>query len=209
MKTLVSINYTTNLVDIFKLVEEHNVRSNDAAYLVQLLTQISTRLMKLAREYDLVATSYISMDPTCRMIVSAHALSCSVLAFVAGFSFFFLNLDFENSNFHAMLVHDLSNELLLLLETCFGQSKSFMDPPSKSQRVENTSEVRNIAQICYFAVKGVVGLKNVAKRMSGDDDEIRLQVVNDGLTLQRDVARKWLCISLRTPTYFFRVRYDK
>ncbi|PWA63347.1 ARM repeat superfamily protein [Artemisia annua] len=203
-----------NVVDIFKLVEEHNVRSNDAASLVQLLTQISTRLMKLAREYDLVATSYISMDPTSRMIVSAHALSCSVLAFVAGFSLFFLNLDFENSNFHAMLVHDLvmrlwyvdretSNELLLLLKTCFGQSKSFMGPPSKSQRVENTSEVRNIAQICCFAVKGVVGLKNVAKRMSADDDEIRSLIVDDGLTLQRDVARKWLCISLRTPMHFF------
>nr|GEW21222.1 ARM repeat superfamily protein [Tanacetum cinerariifolium] len=207
-----------NVVDIYKVVEEHNVRSNNAASLVQLFTLISTRLMKLAREYDLVATSYISMDPTSRMIVSAHALSCSVLAFVAGFSLFFLNLDFGNSNFHAMLVHDLvmrlwyidresSNELLLLLKTCFGRSQNFMGPPSKSQRLENTSEVRNIAQLCCFAVKGVVGLKNVAKRMSGDDDdEIHLQIVNDGLTLQRDVARKWLCISLRTPMQFFRVR---
>lgn len=199
-----------------------------AASLVQPLTQLSTRLMKLAQEYDLLATSFIGIDKTSTMIISAHALSCSALAFITGFSLFFAKLDslqqFANvglqklkSNFHAMLIHDLvarlwhidretSKELLLLLKTCFGQSKSCNVPQSKTHRLENAYEVRSITMICQFAVKGVVGLQNAAKRLHDENDEILLQITKDGLELQLDTVRNWLNISFRAPAYFFRVR---
>ncbi|KAI3734258.1 hypothetical protein L6452_13723 [Arctium lappa] len=236
------------LLHVFKLLDtvsfqEHSIRDNElkrstvvqgaghlhhAASLVQPLTQLSTRLMNLAQEYDLFATSFIGIDNTSRMILSAHALSCSALAFITGFSLFFANLDslqqFANlglqklqSNFHAMLIHDLaarlwhidretSKELILLLKACFGQSKSCNVLQSRTQRLENAYEVRSITMICQFAVKGVVGLQNAAKRLHDDNDEILLQITKNGLELQLDTVRNWLNISFRTPAHFFRVR---
>ncbi|XP_076917953.1 uncharacterized protein LOC143578174 isoform X2 [Bidens hawaiensis] len=185
--------------------------------LVQPLTQLSTRLMKLAREYDLVATSFMGMDSTSQIIISAYALSCSVLAFITGFSLFF---QFENVNlssgFHSMLIHDLvarlwyidqetSKELLLLLKTCIGQPKISFGQQSKTL-LENTYEVASILKICRFAVKGVVDLQNAAYRMHENDDEVQLQIVNDGLELQLDVLKKCLNVSFMTPTYFFSLR---
>ncbi|KAL8241999.1 hypothetical protein R6Q59_012301 [Mikania micrantha] len=193
-------------------------RLHHGASLVQPLTQLSTHLMKLVREYDLVATSFMNMDPTSTIIISAYTLSCSVLAFITGFSLFyqFKNVNLQ-SNFHAMLIHDLvsrlwhidqetSKELLLLLRSCIDQSKSFFGQQSKTQRLENTYEVRSIMEVCSFAVKGVVGLQQAAKKMCENDDDIRLQIVNDGLELQLDVLKKWLNVSSMMPAYFFSTR---
>nr|XP_043619573.1 uncharacterized protein LOC122591365 [Erigeron canadensis] len=218
------------VVHVFKLLGTITFSNRDNRHLhygvelVKPLTQLSTRLMKLAREYDLVATSCIGMDPTITMIISAHALNCSVLAFITGFSLFFANLDSENlssqkvqSNFHNMLIHDLvarlwltdeesSKELVLLQKTCFGQNRSCFGQHSKTQRLENTYEVRSIIKICRLAVKGVVDLQNAAKKMHENDGEILSQIINDGVGLQLDVLRNWLSIFFRTPTYFFGVR---
>ncbi|XP_024991701.1 integrator complex subunit 7 isoform X4 [Cynara cardunculus var. scolymus] len=242
------VNVIEIVLHAFKLLDtvsfqEDNIRNNrlkrstvvqsaghlhHAASLVQPLTQLSTRLMKLAQEYDLLATSFIDIDKRSAMIISAHALSCSALAFITGFSLFFANLDslqqFPNlgllklqSNFHAMLIHDLvarlwhidqetSKQLLLLLKTCFGQSKSCNVPQAKIGRLEYAYEVRSIIMICQSAVKGVVGIQNAAKRLHDGNDEIILQITKDGLGLQLDTVRNWLNISFRTPRYFFRVR---
>ncbi|KAI3816393.1 hypothetical protein L1987_16087 [Smallanthus sonchifolius] len=212
------------VVHVFKLLGNNsfskgqNRHLHHGASLVQPLTQLSTRLMKLVRGYDLLATSFMGMDPASTIIISAYALSCSVLAFITGFSLFF---QFKNvnlqSDFHAMLIHDLvarlwhidqetCKELLLLLKTCNGQPKSCFSQQSKTQRLENTYEVTSIIKICRFAVKGVVDLQNAAKRMHENDDEIRLQMFNDGLELQLDILKKWLNVSSLTPTYFFSVR---
>ncbi|XP_076890117.1 uncharacterized protein LOC143541093 isoform X2 [Bidens hawaiensis] len=210
-------------VHVFKLLGTHtfskgqNSHLHDGGSLAQPLTQLSTLLVKLARGYDLVATSFMGMDPTSTVTISAYALRCSVLAFITGFCLFF---QFENANlssdFHSMLIHDLvarlwyidhetSKELLLLLKTCVGQPKISYGQQSKA-RLENTYGVTSIIKICQFAVKGVVDLQNAANRMHENDDEIRLQIVNDGLELQLDVLKKWLNVSFTTPTYFFSLR---
>ncbi|KAJ0492770.1 putative integrator complex subunit 7 [Helianthus annuus] len=207
------------VVHVFNEISKgQNSHLQHGASLVQPLTQLSTRLMKLAHGYDLVATSFMNMDPTSTTIVSAHALSCSVLAFITGFSLFFQfeNVDLQ-SDLHAMLINDLvgrlwcvdretSKELLLLLKTCIGQPKSCFGQLSKTQRLENTYEVTSIIKICRFAVERVVDIQNAAKRMHENDDEIQSQMVNDGLELQLDVLKKWLNVSFMTPTYFFSLR---
>ncbi|KAL4575553.1 hypothetical protein LXL04_022400 [Taraxacum kok-saghyz] len=168
----------------------------------QPLTLLSNRLLKLAHEYDLLATSFITMDDTTRMLTSSHALSCSVLAFITGFSLFFSNI---GSGFHVMLIHDLMSRiwntdrdtcqhLMVLLETCFGQSNSSRVPTT----LENTYEVKSIIKICRFVVNGVVGL---SKRTCDNNDEIS----NDGLKLLLEAVKMWLNISLRTPKYLFDV----
>ncbi|KAI3516902.1 hypothetical protein L1887_16044 [Cichorium endivia] len=147
------------------------------------LEQLSNRLLKLAREYDLFAMSFADMDHTSRMLISSHALSCSVLAFITGFS---------QSDFHGMLIEDLMGriwnidretckELMLLLET----SKTHCVPQSKT--LENTYEVRSMIKICVNAAKG----------MCNNNKEIKLVL---------DAIKKWLNISLRTPKYLFNVR---
>ncbi|XP_071733142.1 uncharacterized protein [Rutidosis leptorrhynchoides] len=212
-------NVLENVVHLFNLLHKNFSNYHDVSF-VETLTQLSTRLTKLAQEYDLVATSFIGMDPADTMIVSAHALSCSVLAFVTGFSFFFANLHFGDglrNNFYAELINDLvrrvwciddesSKKLASLQKTSFGQTKSCAGQTSKTQRLENTYEVRSIVKICRLGVNGVVGLQGAAKMMRENDDTVRLQIINDGLKLQLDVLRNWLNIFVRTPTYFFSVR---
>ncbi|KAL7590418.1 hypothetical protein Lser_V15G36842 [Lactuca serriola] len=152
----------------------------------QPLEQLSKRLLKLAHEYDLFATSFIDMDHTSRMLISSHALSCSVLAFIINDS------QKLQSDFDAMLIHDLMSriwnidretckELMLLLETSFGQCV----PQSKS--LENVYEVTSIIRICL----------NVAKRRCDNNDRLEFVV---------DAVKNWVKISLRTPKYLFRVK---
>ncbi|KAJ9553949.1 hypothetical protein OSB04_017994 [Centaurea solstitialis] len=217
------VNVIDAVLHAFKLLDTVSIHNtghlHHAASLVQPLTQLSTRLMKLAQEYDLLATSFIGIDNTSTMIISAHALSCSALAFITGFSLFFSNLGLQKlpSNFHAMLIHDLvarlwhidqetTKELLLLLKTCFDQSKCCNLLQSKTRKLENAYEVRSVTMICQLVVNGVVGLQNAAKGLDEDSDEILSQISKDGLELQLDTVRNWLNISFRTPAYFFRLR---
>lgn len=194
--------------------------------LVYPLTKISSRLRRLAQEFDLIATSFIGMDCKSCMIISTIALSCSLLAFCTGFALFFPNLNalensevcnFKNSqgSFHYMLIQDLlsrlrhidgeiNTKLWLLSKGCGQTTSCFIHQPG-NQILDIGYEARRIVTICRYAVTGVVGLQNEANALN--DVEFLSRIANDGLKLLLNIATRWIHIPFRTPNHFFRVRY--
>lgn len=194
--------------------------------LFELLSLVSFQVKRLAQEFDLMATSFIGMDRKCSKIISALALSCSVLAFIAGFSLHFPETPmFENATScsleqlkrfsHSDLIQDLigrlwyvdhetSANLWRLLKTS-GQPKSCFHLLSRNQIWNSGSGVKDVLKVCRYAVTKVVDLQNEANK--GNNGEDVSQLTNDGWQLLMDVVTKWICIPFRTPTYFFQVRY--
>ena len=93
------------MVDIVKILrnipfDQDNTTNNGkvenlmVGYLISLqkITQISLQLKRLAREFDLVTTSFIDMDKKSSKIISELAMSCSLLAFCAGFALYIPSL---------------------------------------------------------------------------------------------------------------------
>ncbi|KAI8001336.1 hypothetical protein LOK49_LG09G01957 [Camellia lanceoleosa] len=173
------------------------------------LTQISLRLNGLAREFDLIATSFRGMDKKSFEIISAHAVSCSLLAFSTGFSLFFPNLNIENilgmseEGFHGMLIQDLvwrlqqidcetCTKLGLLWRVCRRPKTFFLQ--SRNQMFNISCEARVLLTVCSYAVTGIM------------DDENLYQVTKESLQHLLDIISKWMLIPFRTPNHFFRVR---
>jgi integrator complex subunit 7 len=56
------------------------------------IIQISLQFRKLAKEFDLIGTSFLGIDSQSSIVISSLALSCSLLAFSTGFILFAPNL---------------------------------------------------------------------------------------------------------------------
>ncbi|PQQ10291.1 uncharacterized protein Pyn_17593 [Prunus yedoensis var. nudiflora] len=184
---------------------------------------ISTELKRLAREFDLVTTSFIDMDNKSSKIISELAMSCSLLAFCTGFALYIPSLTKPISNsgmgilerdLDAMLVqnlvgrlgntnHETSRNLGLLLEPGRNPMDCF-HMQSRTHACKIGSKARDILSVCNYAVSGIAGLKRKANRVH--NEEGLSQLPKDGLKVMYDILKKWMQIPFRTPTYFFKFR---
>ncbi|XAR59185.1 hypothetical protein NMG60_11014882 [Bertholletia excelsa] len=184
------------------------------------LNQISSQLLRLAQEFNLLATSFMGIDRKSLNILLSHALSCSLLAFSTAFSLFFARTDIENSLevsegcLHCMLMHDLlwrlqhidcetSAKLRLLWGVC-RRPKNPFPLQSRNQMLNISCETKGLLMACNYAVEGVVALQNEAK--GAKDDKIPYLITKDGLQLLLDIITRWIFVPFQTPSYFFRVR---
>ncbi|KAH7518614.1 hypothetical protein FEM48_Zijuj09G0189900 [Ziziphus jujuba var. spinosa] len=190
---------------------------------LQQITQISPQLNSLAKEFDLVTTSFCDMDRNSSKIISALALSCSLLAFIMSFALFIPNLPetfticgLENpeNGLPAHLVqnlakrlwhldHEISTNLCQLVETS-GQIKSCFHLQSRKQEYDNGCEARDVLAVCNYAVSGVVCL--ISDGNKSNDEETILQVIKDGLQLLFTTLTMWMQVPFRTPKHYFRLR---
>ena len=196
--------------------------------LFQQISRVSFQAKRLAHEFDLMVTSFIGMDRKSLKIISALALNCSILAFIAGFSLYFPEMPmYENVTTcsleglkrfsHPALVQDLIGRLwridhetsasLWMLSKAIGRPKSCCHFQPGNQIWNFGCGVEDILKVCRYAVTKVVALKNGANK--GHNGEDVSQRVNDGCQLLLDVVTKWMHIPFRIPTYFFQVRYAK
>ncbi|XP_073305632.1 uncharacterized protein [Primulina huaijiensis] len=189
------------------------------------LTEVSYRMKKLAQELDFLILSSIGMDRQSVMIIEALALSCSLLAFTAGFVFLILKLHSskkfqiyksENSDqFHVLLVHDLVGRLrqkdahtrrdLLYLLKSFGNYKGHNFLRFRTHVSVAGYESRVLHKLCEDSITGIVSLQKEASQVQQYGDGI-VQIINDGCPMLLNVISKLFSISFRTPNHFFRVR---
>lgn len=186
--------------------------------------QMSLHFRKLAREFDLLAASFIDMDDKSAKVISSLALSCSLLAFSTGFIFFIPNLasydtfttcGLENIEhcLHTMLVQNLIGRLWLIdheinrnlckLFDISGQGKKCFHLRSRNKILKVGCEEKDILSICGYAVAGAVHLQQASKE---DSEDISSQVTKDGLQHLSSIIMKLIHITFRTPKYFFQVR---
>ncbi|KAF2302761.1 hypothetical protein GH714_006212 [Hevea brasiliensis] len=189
------------------------------------ITQTSFQLKSLAQEFDLIAMSFIGMDRRSSKIISALALSCSLLAFTIGFSLFISKLpDYEilapcdlqsSTNYlQGMLIQNLASRLwlidqeicsnLFLLLEVNGKSKNCFDLQPRNQILNSGSEVRDILNVCKYAVSGIVGLQNETRGVH--NEEILFHIIEDGFQLVLKTITEWMHIPFRIPKYFFKLR---
>lgn len=193
--------------------------------LVDSFTEVSRRMNKLTREFDLFVASFIGMDRQSVIIVSALALSCSLMAFSAGFVYLIPNLqyseNFRTSNseyleesFHAMLLEDVVGRLrqidgstrnsILFLMKSFGKSKSCFSPQLRNQ-ISESYETRVMLKLCDYAIMRIVALQNEAGQIQGGEG--MSQTINDGSQLLLNIISQCILMPFRTPKHFFKVRY--
>ncbi|KAF8013294.1 hypothetical protein BT93_I1210 [Corymbia citriodora subsp. variegata] len=189
-------------------------------FLLELIL-ISSRLMKLSKEFDLLAVSFISIDRKSLQIISTLALGCSLLSFVTGFALFIPGLSpnkslgsgLEDSKIitRTAVLQNLSGRLFHLnLETTKSilslldvneWPKSCFHLQSKNQL--SSCEVREMLSICHCAVSGIIDLRN---QMNGVLDESLSQITKVGGGLAMNVIMNWFQIPIRAPKYYFKVR---
>lgn len=194
--------------------------------LLYTLTEVSYRMKKLAQELDLLILSSIGMDRQSVMIIAALALSCSLLAFTAGFVFLIpklhsskINQIYKSENsedqFHSLLVQDLYGRLrqmdahtrrdLLYLLKSLRNYKGHYFLRFQTQISVAGYESRVLHKLCEDSITGIVSLQKEASQLQKDGDGI-VQIINYGCPLLLNVISKLFSISFRTPNHFFRVR---
>ncbi|CAI9781836.1 unnamed protein product [Fraxinus pennsylvanica] len=192
--------------------------------LVDSFTEVSCRMNKLTREFDLFVTSFIDMDGQSVIIVSSLALSCSLMAFSAAFVFLIPNLQYSENyrtlnseylkeSFHAMLLEDLVGRLrqidsatrnsLLFLMKSFGKYGSCFSPRLRN-RISDSYETRVMLKLCDYAILRIVAYQNEASQMEGGDS--MSQTINDGSQLLLNIISQCILIPFRAPKHFFQVR---
>ncbi|GAY49051.1 hypothetical protein CUMW_116330 [Citrus unshiu] len=196
----------------------------DSIKFLQQITQISFQLKRLSQEFDLIATSFIGIDSKSSNIIKAVALNCSLLAVSAGFAFYIPSLPaYQNLTCglgssqkcsHAMLIqnlvgrlwnldHEVTSNLGMLAEV-IGLSKNCFHLQPKNQILDSSCEVKNIVDVCNYAVSGIVCWQNEAKMVQ--DDKIRSEVITNGSQLLLNIILKLMNIPFRVPKFFFKVR---
>ncbi|KAE8727314.1 ARM repeat superfamily protein, putative isoform 3 [Hibiscus syriacus] len=193
---------------------------------LEKFTHFSFRLNRLAKELDLINSSFIGMESESLKVIATLALSCSVLAFSTGFPVFFPNIpahknlrtrdqeDAEHSNLSSMLLQDLlgrllhidqeiSMDLCLLLESG-GYPRKCFHLQSRNCIPKSGHEVEDILNITRYAVSTVIRLRN---EINGIENEaIISQVTKNGREVLLDIIRKWLRIPFQMPKHFFNTR---
>ncbi|CAK7324815.1 unnamed protein product [Dovyalis caffra] len=220
LKVLVAIPLNPDSISNNRQVEKNDEHLN----LLQQVTELSFRFKRLAQEYDLISMSFIGMDSRSSRIVSTLALSCSLLAFATGFAILISNVpaneilmpsDLEKSKnyLQGMLVQNLIRRLWLMdkettshLCLLLGVSVQPKDNNHqyRSQRLNISSEERDILDVCNYVISGIVAIKNEANRKH--NEEVLSQVNKDGFQLLLDTITKWMHIPFWVPTYFFKIR---
>ncbi|KAK4360617.1 hypothetical protein RND71_019569 [Anisodus tanguticus] len=107
---------------VVETVADHLESSQGLSSMLQLLANASSQFMRLVKEFELLATSFIDMYRKSMKIVSDLGLSCSLLAFSTGLTFCFASshgkqdcriygLETSEEEFQTLLVHDLLRRL--------------------------------------------------------------------------------------------------
>ncbi|RZR90184.1 hypothetical protein BHM03_00018035 [Ensete ventricosum] len=184
----------------------------------------SLRLNNLAKDYDLLASSFLDIDSQSFRRISAMALNCSLLAFCTAFTVHFpCSFVYENVISHnlgnvskfscIMILQDLIerfwttdskiSEQLQQIMTSFCKEEDRLICPSSRMSTSGHTE-RSTILVCEFAMSGILHIQEDAKRVKNEEDLFSLLL--RGLQLLSDVIRRWMEISFQVPKYFFRVR---
>ncbi|PHU26167.1 hypothetical protein BC332_04499 [Capsicum chinense] len=206
-----------------RMLMQHSNSSQGLSYWLQLLARTSSEFMRLAKQFDLLAMSFLGMDRKSMKIVSDLGLSCSLLAFSTGLSLRFASFHdkqncstygLENSDeqFHTLLVHELlrrlrytdletSKNLLHLLD--FRRSSRCSSMQECQNEVSTTIvEARDVVKLCKYSVQRILGLQEIIVHGNNGIS----QIPHDALQLLFSIVISWIQIPFRTPKYFFQLR---
>ena len=186
--------------------------------------RLSLRLNNVAKEYDLLAVSFLDIDCKSFRTISRQALSCSVLAFCTSFALYFLNSPaYKNalSNSLGNMVEISQTVVLMdLIERFWSLDEKFALELQKlmtvhrevithlQSRTQTKSNVL-IDRASLLVYKHLIaGILCIQKDSMGVKDEEGFHgLLLQGIQLLGGVLKRWITIPCSIPKYFFRVRY--
>uniref|UniRef100_A0A803NG78 Integrator complex subunit 7 n=1 Tax=Cannabis sativa TaxID=3483 RepID=A0A803NG78_CANSA len=216
------------VADVLKIlgaISEESSKSGslaDCLFSLEQIAQVSLRLEKLVKEFDLFSTSFVDMDNESLKIISGLALSTSLLSFITGSSLFIPNLHdpcSKNStnNLHAHLIDSLAGKLLhmdnevsaKLYQIMNTDDHNNVDCCNSNLKFRNQAwnvgyEARDVLDICRVAVFDIACLQSEASGTLNEEDTYR--ITKNVLQFIFKILIKWRKIPFRTPKYFFRLR---
>lgn len=191
---------------------------------LEKLAQMSMQLTTLAKEFDLFNVSFMDIDSKSSKVISALALSSSLLAFITGFALFIPNqretfsCDLKNTKnklcAHLIQIlagrlchidHEISSKFIQLLDVSENVTISCSHLQFGSEVFNIACEGRDVLGLCSYAVSELARLRSEADTMD-NEEENRARVIRDGLQLTLKILTKWTQIPLRIPKYFFQSR---
>ncbi|XP_002532144.2 uncharacterized protein LOC8271814 [Ricinus communis] len=231
-KVLRTVVDTLEILGTISLIKEYSSNNGQVEKTVTIkclnslrqITQISFQLKSLTEEIDIIVMSFIGMDSRSSKIISALALSCSLLAFITGFVLFISNLpdheiltcglECSRNYLQGELIQNLVGQLwfidqgtcskLFLLSEFRGRTKDCFHLRPRNQIVHSGGNIREIRSLCEYAVSGILGLQNETKRVP--NEEILSHTARCGSQLVLKTIMKWINIPFRIPKYFFKLR---
>ncbi|GAB4838519.1 hypothetical protein Ancab_028065 [Ancistrocladus abbreviatus] len=209
--------------------EEINIRdgadlSQQVTPAIYFLERLSSKLRKIALEYDLLASSSIDMGYKSLKVIFLPS-HCSLLAFCIGFAKFVPNSPiWENLKsyhskdsgyyLHVVVLHNLVGWLrhiepeiclwlISLLKADRVHEASFYSQP-RFQISNIGCESGNILTARRIAVKAIIDLQNDCIGVHGED--LLSCIFKNGTQLLLNMTKEWMSIPFQTPKYFFKVR---
>lgn len=224
-KALNKVADMMKLLDLISSIQDGTGSGGEFGPFVNSCMEVSCNMRKLAKEYDMLLTSFMGMDRQSVMSVSSLALSCSIMAFTAGFAF--LIPDWYSSEkyrvsesgyleepLHALLIGDLLGQFkhinrktrknLLFLLKPFRNCNRRSSSRFKTQTCSYDTVV--LHKLCEYSVGEVFSLHNEAATMQRDADALH-RIIKRGSEVLMNVISNLMLIPFYTPHHFFRVRY--
>ncbi|CAM8906552.1 unnamed protein product [Rhodiola kirilowii] len=185
------------------------------------VSHLSSRLKRLALEFDLMLTSCVDLDIKSSSIISALALSSSVLAFSARYALLFpdsfppvndstsrrVNIS-DSSLIHYLVcrlshVDEETTKNIGLLLKVVGIPKGCFHLPSRIQALAG-SGTKELIRVCNHAMTGFVSLQNDISSIPQNDNPSK--VAKSRAELITSSILTWLAIPFGIPKSFFHCR---
>lgn len=186
--------------------------------------RLSLRLINVAKEYDLLAVSFLDIDSKSYWNISRQALSCSVLAFCTCFALYFSSSpaykDYLSSSLGSMVEISLTTVLKDLTERSWNLDEMIATELQKLMstcreevnKMHSRTETNNCVLIDRQAIlvyksfiESILWIQEDSRVIK--DEEGLHGLLLRGIKLLSGIIRRWIEIPCSLPKYFFRVRY--
>ncbi|XP_020241992.1 uncharacterized protein LOC109820275 isoform X2 [Asparagus officinalis] len=184
---------------------------------------LSLKLNGIAKEYDLLAVSFLDIDHKSFRNISRQALSCSVLAFCTSFALFFLNSPAHKNALSSIqgdmvkisqtkVLKDLTERLWNLDEKSATELQKLMAIRREAvHNMQSRTESNNcvlidrVALLVYkCCIAGTLDIQEDSKGVK--DEEGLLRLCSKGIRMLSGIIERWIEVPCSIPKYFFRIR---
>lgn len=211
------MRFLESVIELSRIISKNEIGNGNLKGFLLDLFSCTIKFTHLAKEYDLIAISYLETDSKSHEIISSLALVCSLLAFCTGFLLAFLPQ-----------VDGTSFSIIPVLEDLFGRLHGFgtETTPRWEQFLPPDSEVIGLLgsfqprkykghfgtfhsdcqSLCEFALSGLDQLRDsFTKELL--EDAGRSTFLHKGVEFLSEVLLNCIGLNLRLPKRFFKIRY--
>jgi integrator complex subunit 7 len=211
------MRFLESVIELTRIINKSGSGSENLKDLLLDLFSCTMKLAHMAKEYDLIAISYLEIDSRSLGIISSLALVCSLLAFCTGMLLAFLPPEDVPSFSITPYLEDLLQRLHGFGTETTPHWKELLPPdselislfglfqPRKDEEHFGTFH-RDCLSLCEFALSRSYQLRGSFAK-DPVKDASRITFLKKGVDFLSEVIHNCVGLNLRLPKCFFNVRY--